>query len=174
MKRCISKSLILFTLIAIATALSSCNKEVEVHEADLIGTWDIGQAAVDIKVGPISLLTFLQTTLQLSDQEARQMLDELIADFDYISGGTITFSADHSYQLLNGDFEENGTWELGGNKLYLTVTGEILEDKPLTFEEMDGSTALMVLEDDQDVDFDEDGSKDFTATIVIEVELSKQ
>lgn len=174
MKRCISSSLVLFTLFAISLALSSCKKEVEVVEADLIGTWDIGQAAVDIKVGPISLITFLKTTLQLSDQEAQQMLDELIADFDYISGGTITFSADYSYQLLNGDFEENGTWELSGNKLYLTVTGEILEDKPLTFEEMDGSNALMVLEDDQDVDFDEDGSGDFTATIIIEVELTKQ
>ena len=141
MKRCISSSLILFTLFAIALALNSCKKEVEVLEADLIGTWDIGQAAVDIKVGPISLITFLKTTLQLSDQEAQQMLDELIADFDYISGGTITFSADYTYQLLNGDFEENGTWELSGNKLYLTVTGEILEDKPLTFEEMDGSSA---------------------------------
>ena len=174
MKRYIARTLLVFTLIVIAVALSSCKKEVVVHEADLIGTWDIGQAAVDIKVGPISLVTFLQTTLQLGDQEAQEMLDDLIADFDYISGGTITFKADYSYQLVNGDFEENGTWELGGNKLYLTVTGEILEDKPLTFEEMDGSTAYMVLEDDQDVDFDEDGSKDFTATIVIEVELTKQ
>ena len=174
MKRFVCKSLIIFTLIATAIALSSCKKEVEVHEADLIGTWDIGQAAVDIKVGPISLISFLRTTLQLSDQEAQEMLDDLIADFDYISGGTISFAADYSYQLLNGDFEENGTWELAGNKLYLTVTGEILEDKPLTFEEMDGSTAFMVLEDDQDIDFDEDGSKDFTATIVIEVELTKQ
>lgn len=174
MKRFIPTPIILFTMIAIVLALSSCKKEVEVHEADLIGTWDIGQAAVDIKVGPISLITFLRTTLQLSDQEAQAMLDELIADFDYISGGTITFAADYSYQLINGDFEENGTWELGGNKLYLTVTGEILENKPLTFEEMDGSTALMVLEDDQDVDFDEDGSGDFTATIIIEVELTKQ
>ena len=174
MRTHITRPLLAFTMLAIAFALSSCKKEVQVHEADLIGTWDIGQATVDIKVGPISLVTFLKTTLQLSDQEAQEMVDELIADFDYISGGTITFSADYSYQLLNGDFEENGTWELGGNKLYLTVTGEILDNKPLTFEEMDGSTALMVLEDDQDVDIDEDGSKDFTATIIIEVELTKQ
>ena len=174
MKRFIPKPFILFALIVMSIAMSSCKKEVEVAEADLIGTWDIGQAAVDIKVGPISLITFLKTTLQLSDQEAQEMLDDLIADFDYISGGTITFRADYSYQLLNAGFEENGTWELAGNKLYLTVTGEILEDKPLTFEEMDGSTAFMVLEDDQDVDFDEDGSRDFTATIVIEVELTKQ
>lgn len=153
---------------------SSCNKQADVTEADLIGTWDIGQASVDVKVGPVSLINFLKTTLQLSDQEAEDYMDELISEFDYISGGTITFRADYSYQMLNGDLDENGTWELEEDKLYLTITGEILDDEPLTIESMDGSSALLIVEEDQEVDFNEDGSTDFTATIIIEVNISKQ
>lgn len=165
----------LFLAFFTATFLvSSCKKQVDIHEADLIGTWNIGQASVDIKVGPISLIQFLQTALQLSDQEAEEYLDELISEYDYISGGTITFMADYSYQMLNGDFEEQGSWELQGDKLYLTISGEVLDDEHLIIERLDSSSAFMVLEEDQEVDFNEDGSTDFTATIVIEVELSKQ
>jgi hypothetical protein len=153
---------------------ASCNKQADIHEADLIGTWDIGQASVDIKVGPISLLQFLRTTLQLTEQEAEDYVDQLIAEYDYISGGSISFQSDYSYQMLNGEFEENGTWELDGDKLYLTIPGEVLDDEHLVIESLNGSSALMVLEEDVEVDINEDGSTDFTATIIIEVNLSKQ
>lgn len=155
-------------------AVSSCKKGEDIHEADLIGTWDIGQASVDIKIGPISLFNFLRTTLQLSEQEAQEYVDELIAEFDYISGGTISFNADYSYLMRNGDFVELGTWELDGDKLYLTISGEILEGDPLIIESLNGSSGLLVLEDDQEVDINEDGSSDFTATIMIEVNITKQ
>ena len=76
--------------------------------------------------------------------------------------------------MLNGDFGENGTWKLDGDKLYLTITGEMPDDDPLNVESLDSSSALIAWEEDQEVDIDEDGSSDFTATIVIELNLSKQ
>ena len=168
------KSILILTLIASLLSLNSCQKEADIQEADLIGTWDIGQASVDIKVGPISLIQFLRTALQLSEQEAEDYLDQLIAEYDYISGGTITFNADYSYEMLNGDFQEQGTWELKKDKLYLTISGETLDDEHLVIEKLNSSSAHMVVKEDVDVDIDEDGSTDFTATIVIEVDLSKQ
>jgi len=174
MKRFIVKPFIPLVLISAMLFVSSCSKEVEVHEADLIGVWDIGQASFDIKVGPISLFQFLRTTMQLSEQEAQDYVDDLVAEYDHISGGTITFSADYSYLIENGDFGEDGTWELQGDKLYLTNTDEVLEDNPLKFETFDGSSALMAWEEDQEVDLNEDGTSDFTATLIIEVDLSKQ
>jgi hypothetical protein len=174
MRKFVVKPLILLSIFAFTLLVNSCNKSNDIHEADLIGTWNIGQASVDIKVGPLSLIKFLQTALQLSDQEAQDYMEELISEFDYISGGTITFNADYTYQMLNGDFAEQGTWELDGDKLYLTITGEVLEDEHLSIESMDGSSALMAMEEDQEVDLDEDGSTDFTATIIVEVNLSKQ
>jgi hypothetical protein len=173
MKRTFIKPGIFLVLVTAMAFTSSCNKEADIHEADLIGVWAIGQATADAKVGPLSILQFLRTTLQLSEQEAQAYIDELISEYDYISGGTITFNADYSYQMLNGDFEENGTWELQGDKLYLTISGEDLDDEHLIIESLDGSSAFMVLEEDVEVDMNEDGSKDFTATIIIEVDLTK-
>ncbi|MEA3462926.1 MAG: hypothetical protein U9R49_13650 [Bacteroidota bacterium] len=174
MRRFFVKPVILLTLITSMLVVSSCQKDKDIIEADLIGTWDLGQASVDIKVGPISLIQFLKTTLQLGDQEAQDFVDQLISEYDEISGGTITFNADYSYQMLNGDLEEIGTWELDGDKLYLTISGDIPDDEPLLIESLDSSSALMTWEEDQEVDIDEDGSADFTATLIIELNLSKQ
>lgn len=174
MRKIFVNPIILLLLVASMFVVNSCNKGEDIHEADLIGTWDIGQASVDIKVGPISLINFLRTALQLSEQEAESMLDDLITEFDYISGGTITFNADYTYLMVNGDFEEHGTWELDGDKLYLTITGDILEGDPVTIESLNGSSGILVLEDEQEVDTDEDGNSEFTATIVIEVDITKQ
>jgi len=173
MKKILIKPVILLILIAFAFFVSSCNKSQDIHEADLIGTWDIGQASVDIKVGPISLFQFLKTTLQLGDQEAQDLVDELASEFGEL-GGTITFNADYSYQMLNGDFEENGMWELDEEKLYMTKTGEMQEENPMTVESLDSSSALISWKEDQEVDITEDGSSDFTATLVIELNLAKQ
>jgi len=173
MKTNFVKPLTLLILFASILSMSSCNKGGEINEADLIGTWDIGQASVDIKVGPISLIQFLKTTLQLTDQQAQDLFDQLASEFDEL-GGTITFNADYSYQMLNGDFEENGTWELDEDELYMTKTGEMHEDDPMTVESLDSSSALIAWEEDQEVDITEDGSSDFTATLVIELNLSKQ
>ncbi len=142
MKKILVKPVILLTLFAATLFFTSCNKGGDILEADLIGTWDIGQASLDVKVGPISLFQFLKTTFQLGDQEAQAIVDNLVSEFDEF-GGTITFNADYSYQMLNGDFGENGTWELDEEKLYMTITGEMQDDDPLTVESLDSSTALI-------------------------------
>jgi len=173
MKKLFLQSIILLTLIASLLFVSSCKKENEISEADLIGTWDMGQVSVDVKVGPISLFQFLKTTLQFADQEAQALVDQIISEFDDIGGGTITFNANYSYQMVNGDLVENGTWKLEGDQLYMTITGEAQDDNPLTLENLDSTSALVSWEEDQEVDVNEDGTNDFTATIVIELNLSK-
>ena len=172
MRKFFVKPVILLIFFASTLFFNSCNKGEDILEADLIGTWDIGQASLDVKVGPISLFQFLKTTFQLGDQEAQAIVDDLVSEFDEF-GGTMTFNADYSYQMLNGDFAENGTWELDGDELYLTITGEMQDDDPLIVESLDSSSALISWEEDLEVDITEDGSPDFTATLIIELNLSK-
>ena len=173
MRKILFKPVILLTLVASIFLFSSCEKDKNINEADLIGTWDMGQASVDIKVGPISLIQFLKTTLQLTDEAAQELFDQLASEFDEF-GGTITFESDYSYHLLNGDFGENGTWELDEDQLYLILAGESTDEDPLTLESLNSTAALVVWEEDQEVDFDEDGTGDFTATLIIELNLAKQ
>ena len=172
MRKFLVNPVILLTLIA-SLLFVSCEKGKDINEADLIGTWDMGQASVDIKVGPISLLQFLKTTLQLTDQEAQDFVDQLTSEFDDIRGGSITFNADYSYQMGSGDLEEEGTWELEGDQLYLTILSETQDDDPLTLESLNSTSALVSWEEDHDIDIDEDGMSDFTATVIIELNLSK-
>ena len=173
MRKLFVNHLILLTLIASVLLVSSCDTKEEIHEADLIGTWDIGQASVDIKVGPLSLFDFLISSMQFGEEAAQELVDEYTSEFLEIGGGTITFNADYSYMMLQADLEESGTWKLEGSKLYLTITGETMDDDPLSVESMNSSAAIVAWEEEQEISLGED-MNDFTATIIIELNLSKQ
>jgi hypothetical protein len=56
----------------------------------------------------------------------------------------------------------------------MTKTGEMQEDDPMTIESLDSSSSLISWKEEQEVDITEDGSSDFTATLVIELNLEKQ
>ena len=94
MRKLFVNNVILLTLVASVLLVSSCEKKEEIHEADLIGTWDIGQASVDIKVGPISLFDFLISTLQFGQEAAQELVDQYTSEFIEIGGGTIAFNED--------------------------------------------------------------------------------
>ncbi|MCK5692034.1 MAG: hypothetical protein KAI08_04270 [Bacteroidales bacterium] len=164
---------ILLTLIASVLLVSSCDTKEEIHEVDLIGTWDIGQASVDIKVGPISLFDFLISTLQFGQEAAQELVDQYTSEFVEIGGGTVTFNEDYSYLMLQYELEESGTWELEEDKLYMIITGETQDDNPLSVESLNSSAAIVAWEEEQEISLGED-MNDFTATIIIELNLSKQ
>ncbi len=173
MRKLFVNHVILLTLITSVLLVSSCNMKEEIHEADLIGTWDIGQASVDIKVGPLSLFDFLISTLQFGQEAAQELVDDYTSEYVEIGGGTITFNEDYSYLMLQYEHEESGTWELEEDKLYMTLTGETQDDDPLNVESLTSSAALVAWEEDQEISLGEE-IPDFTATIIIELNLSKQ
>jgi hypothetical protein len=174
MRKLFVNHVILLTLIASVLFVSSCDTKEEIHEADLIGTWDIGQASVDIKVGPISLFDFLITrAVPFGEDAAKELVDEYTSEYIEIGGGTITFNEDYSYTMLQYDLEESGTWELEEDILYMTITGETQDDAPLSVESLNSSAALVAWEEEQEISLGED-MNDITATIIIELNLSKQ
>ena len=173
MRKLFVNHVILLTLIASVLLVSSCDTKEEIHEVDLIGTWDIGQASVDIKVGPISLFDFLISTLQFGQEAAQELVDQYTSEFVEIGGGTVTFNEDYSYLMLQYELEESGTWELEEDKLYMIITGETQDDNPLSVESLNSSAAIVAWEEEQEISLGED-MNDFTATIIIELNLSKQ
>lgn len=171
MRKLFVNHVILLTLITSILLVSSCETKEEIHEADLIGTWDIGQASVDIKVGPLSLFDFLISTLQFGQEAAQDLVDEYSSEFIEIGGGTITFNEDYTYSMLQADLGENGTWKLEEYKLYMTITGEAIDDDPLNVESLTSAAALVAWEEEQEISLE---GHDFTATLIIELNLSKQ
>jgi len=172
MRKLFVNPFIVLTLIASFLLVNSCEKSVEVVEADLIGTWDIGQASIDIKVGPLSLFDALMTSVPGMGQVAAEALvDELTSEFLDIGGGTVTFNEDYSYMMIQSELEESGTWSLEGDKLYLTITGETMDDDPLSIESMNSSAAIIAWEEEQEIALE---GINLTAIIIIELNLSKQ
>ena len=173
MKKLFVNPIILLTLIASLLFVSSCEESADVVEADLIGAWDIGQASVDVKVGPISLLDFLISTLQFGQAAAQELVDQITAEFLEIGGGTVTFNADYSYLMSRSDLEESGTWNLEGDQLYLNISDEIADEDPLTIQSMTSSAAVVAWEEEQELPLGE-GNSPVNATIIIELNLAKQ
>jgi hypothetical protein len=173
MKKLFVNPVILVSLIATLLFVSSCEDAADVVEADLIGTWDMGQVSVDVKVGPVKLLDFLMSTLSYGEEAAQMLVDEITNQFLEIEGGTITFNTDYSYLMARSEFEESGEWKLEGDKLYMKVAEESMDDDPLTVVSISSSAALISWEEEQEIEIEE-GIAPIKATIVIELKLDKQ
>ena len=174
MKKLFLNPVIILTLIASLLFVSSCEESAEVVEADLIGAWDIGQVNVDVKVGPVKLLDFLISTLQFGQAAAQEIVDQVTAEFLEIGGGTVTFNADYSYRMSRSQLNENGTWKLEGDQLYMNISDQIEDEDPLTIQSMNSSAAIVAWEEDQELDLGDGPMSNFTATIIIELNLSKK
>lgn len=173
MKKLFVNPVIFLTLTASLLIVSSCEEAADVVDADLIGTWDIGQASVDIKVGPVKLVDFLMSTLSYGQNAAEEIVDQITDEFLEIGGGTITFNTDYSYLMTRSEFEESGTWNLEGNKLYMNIADASMDEDPLTVESMNSSAMVVAWEEEQEINLEE-GIPGFTATIIFELNLAKQ
>lgn len=174
MRKLFVNPVIVLSLIASMFFVSSCETEVDIIESDLIGTWEMGQVSVDMKVGPISLKQFLLNLAPIPEAVADALVDELTSEYLDIGGGTITFNEDYSYALIDGDLGEAGTWSLEDKILSLIMTGETSDDTPLTVRSLNSTSALVAWEEEIEVELEQYEVPAFTATIEIELNLSKQ
>jgi len=171
MKKFFVNPVIVLTLIASMFFVSSCDLGGEIDQADLIGTWNMGDTSVDAKVGPVSLKQALKVALQLPDEAIDLLVDELMSDFSEIETGTITFNEDNSYALVQGDLGEQGTWELNEDKLHMILAGETMDEDPLIVRSLSSSAAVVAWEEEEDLEVE---GQVFNVTVVIEMNLSKQ
>ncbi len=171
MKKLFVNPVILVSLIATLFFMSSCEESADVVDADLIGTWDIGQASVDIKVGPVKLVDFLISTLQFGQEAAKKVVDDLTAEYLDFGSGSITYNKDYSYLLRRNKIEEGGTWKLEGDKLYMKITDQMESDDPLTVQSMSSSAAVFTWEEKRELDLE---GTTVNATIVIELNLARK
>jgi hypothetical protein len=171
MKKFFVNPVIVLSLIASMFFVSSCETEAEIIESDLIGTWEMGQVSVDIKVGPISLKQFLLTALQLPEVAADALEEQLTAEFLDIGSGTITFNEDYTYALIDGDLGEAGTWSLEDKMLYMILTGETTDENPFEVRSLSGTAAVVAWTEEETLELE---GVEFTATIEFELNLAKQ
>jgi hypothetical protein len=172
MKKLFVNPVIVLALVASMFLVSSCEKEVDFNQADLIGTWDMGDTSVDAKVGPVSLKQAIKVALPaLPDQTIDALIDELMSEFSDLGVGTITFNEDNSYALAQGELGEEGTWDLEGDKLHMILAGESMDENPLIVRSLTSSAAVVAWEEEVELELE---GVTFDVIIEIEMNLSKQ
>ena len=155
----------IFLAASLLVFFANCNDEGEEigGSADLVGTWALQSTEVDLKVGGVPVVQFLQT-LGLTPQQAEDLAQEIEDDFaeDDLS---IVFNDDNTYAVSSGGVPvEEGTWSLNESTLSINPTG----DSPTNFEvlTLNSSTLKVRLTEVDDVEIDSAGNTaEITAVI---------
>jgi hypothetical protein len=175
MKNPLLKSALIFSLVLSIVIGNSCKKDEETNEAinNLLGTWTINNSDVNLSVDGVDLVTYMVDNFGYSQQEAETLVSYFKLAIGADSQGTINFKDDNTYQLINSDGEENGSWSVNdeGSILTLEFAGEVdnLNIVSLT----SSNLKLTVPTESEEVDLDDDGDVETTVDVDIELNLSK-
>ncbi|MDA0194194.1 MAG: DUF4923 family protein [Bacteroidetes bacterium] len=168
------RNLFLIAMSVTVTMLTGCGgDESDPTEAELVGTWNTTDTAIEILVDGQDVLDWLTDQGGLSSFEAKiaeQVLEEgLSQGFE----GTITFNSDGTYITIFEDETDGGQWALAGDKV--TLTSDQVDEVPvtLTILKLNSSTLIVELKETESEDLDEDGAPE-EFSITIEMTLNKQ
>ncbi len=159
--------------IAIGTSCMKISEDVTAANA-LIGLWRPGGTSVETKVGDVDIIEYLMTNFGYSEEEAKDIRDDIIADVLGINLGSITFYGDKAYHEIRYDqSEEKGLWSVNVDGKILTLYFENEEDNLTILEQTSSKLKLQLPTIYEDVDFDDDGVNESTLEIIVVQNLSK-
>lgn len=167
-------SLVFFLSITILFS-TACNKEDDNEKAtnDIHGTWTIGQSTVDLSVGDVDLVDYMAINFGYSLQEAQMLVSYFTSAMQAGSQGTITFNDDGTYQLINSDDTENGTWAVNNDGSTLTLVFDSETENLSIISLSSSNMKLGIPTETEEVDLDGDDEDETTISIDMELNLSK-
>ncbi len=170
-----SKLLLLFGVVILIAA--SCDKlsDGEKAEENLIGEWASSSVSAEISVGGVDLLHLLVTTAGLSETEADSIVNDVFSEIvESVSGGTITFNEDHTYNSFFEGEHTSGTWEINSDGSTLTMDSGTDDEEELFIESISSTTFVVKLPDEsEEADLDDDGVNETTLDMKVELTLTK-
>lgn len=126
MKKNLLNPRILFLILSSIVILSSCKKDDEEDPAaNLVGTWNSGDATFTAMINDKTMTQYFIDVMQSSQADAQLSTNLFYFILQQAFTGTIQFKADDTYTSTLGGDTENGTWSLSvdGTKLTRTPTG---------------------------------------------------
>lgn len=175
MKNTLPTIVLFMTLIFTMNILQSCNKEDDEEKAtnNLLGTWTIGSTSADLSVDGVDMVTYMTTNFEYTEQTAQMLIDFFTAGIETSNQGTINFKDDNTYQLINSDGTEDGTWSLSNDGNTLTLVYENETDNLTIVNLTSSNLKLRIPTETEDIDLDDDGDNETTVDINMELNLSK-
>ncbi len=141
-------------------------------EDDLIGTWTVTGADLEIMVGGQTLQEYLedQGFSSIEASALANLLEEEFLGDDFT--GTLTVNSDGTYSTDIGGESDSGEWTLNGDVLTITSEDPDEDIQMLTVTTLNSSTLVVEQTDTEGIDVDDDGSEE-TLAITLEISFSK-
>jgi hypothetical protein len=135
--------------------LTSCEKDEESKEDQLIGKWNITSVETVITINGKDIIDYFMEDLGLSQSEAEEFAEWFTFDIT----GTIEIKSDGTYETVFDGETDSGTWELVDNTLTLDKgTNDEVEVEIISI--TSSKLVFEMVESDNSEDFDEDGTND--------------
>ena len=170
-------SLILIIVVSLSLVISSSCKKIseDITAANaLVGLWRPGGTSVEIKVSEVDIIEYLMSNFGYSEEEAKDIWDDIIEDVLDLNLESITFYGDKIYHEIRTDkSEEEGLWSVSADGKILTLYFEDEEDNLTILEQTSSKLTLQLPTIYEDIDFDDDGVNESVVEIIVEQNLSK-
>ena len=102
-------------------SFSSCNKEEETAQDNLIGKWTISDVNLDIDIGGKTVTQYYVEVAGYSEADAATIAALFDAALNESFSGTVEIKSDHTYITTLDGTEDTGTWELSSDGKKLTL-----------------------------------------------------
>ena len=163
-------------LLTSAVFISSCEKATEnvAVEKALVGLWRFGEKTGSVTVDGMDFIQYATTTFGLTEEEAQEVLDDIIDDVLWYTSREIMLNGEKTYQLTIYNVGETyGTWLVSADGETLKLTGDN-EVANLTILEIAARALLLRFPTGhQEVDIDGDGENETIVDINMEMTLKK-
>ena len=161
----------LFLIGSIAFFVSSCKKDKETKDADIVGNWTISSATVSATIDGKSLSQYfldLGTSSTEADQFAQAFNDAVQQSFT----GTVNIKSDHTYTINSGGSSDGGTWALNSSGDKLTLDAGTADEATFDILSVDKNSLHIKFSQDQMDDLNGDGT-DETIAVSVDMNLTK-
>ncbi|HLF33963.1 MAG TPA: lipocalin family protein [Cyclobacteriaceae bacterium] len=102
---------------------TSCNKEEETAQDNLIGTWTISDVTLDTDIGGKTVIQYFVEVLGFSEADAATYSAIFDAALEESFSGTVEIKSDNTYITTIDGNTDTGTWELSSDGKKLTLDG---------------------------------------------------
>lgn len=130
--------------------LSGCGDDPD--PVSIVGKWEITKAEPKITPSEQAFISFL-VGQGLDQEDAEDLVDELLGDADTGASGTLDIKSDGTYEQVDGSIKTTGTWEQSSDGKTLTIDKGTSDMSLATISRLDAAN--------MELDFDYSGDVGF-------------
>jgi hypothetical protein len=109
-------------------SFSSCNKEEETAQDNLIGEWTITDVTLDTDINGKTVIQYCIEVLGYSESDAATFAAIFDAALQESFSGTVEIKTDNTYITTIDGNVDTGTWELSSDGKKLTLDGGTIDE----------------------------------------------